>query len=513
MAVCGGSGLPNLSKGFTWQQMLAGLFMLPFVIIGLLPLGLGLLCGALAIASVLGLPVPRGRVGLFGDRLLIQVRWGLLRWTWRLRRDHVRAIWLRDGSQSGLSIPLDRVEPLVALRGYAREVLAELVRQLRAELGLAARATKERSTASASATELPSGADAVPSRLRVEAQGESVVIHRQPQGFLATPIWFAVPWLLIAAAMSVAMVMAWWSGAALNSGVERSAPAASPTNLWSLAMLLPFWAIGMVLVLISVQMARRRVAWVLAPGVLHQIIAGPLRQSRRQWPIVQGMSVDWQQRSDGDGGTHISVSIEQANGSRATLVDPGDDASRDWLTQRVRSYYGGLVGRSAPITNGKAQHPRPVLVEPDAAQELPPDSPLHWSALGDRAQIDWPGPSLGEQAFHLIFVAIGAAAAVVLYVLSIHQDWPIWGRCVGGVGAALAATLAVLVLGAWRRCRARPRQALLAADGLSLCHRDGRVELFAWDRLGPFQVVWAQFSVNERHLLCVQSVVAGQRHP
>lgn len=288
--------------GFDAVRLLFAALGLPglAITLGMLVIGLGLLRGW----SFVQFAISR-------DALTVRERIGWLGWTWRIAIADLRGIaHATHGGFNALLLRRAGRSDLATAPGYPLDLLQSLAAALQREL------------APIALQPIPVVADAglgpPPGTLVVEEEDGRVAIA------LAAP---SRPWALLVFALL-------WLG---GTGFMTAKAAVDPRASWPILLfLLPFWAIGLGMVLGFIHTGGRRISLLWSDQRLTLIDHSPLRRRIRGWDREEIADILVVERGSGSG-RYEAVAVKPRIGKEFELPGQLDASARVWIAARLRA--------------------------------------------------------------------------------------------------------------------------------------------------------------------------------
>ncbi len=335
------TGLFRSLKSITAGKATAGdwgfaVFLVPFMVAGLVPLGLGLL-----------LLFGRCRVEWRQKRLSVLDYVGPVRWRRRLQKSRILKLTVSSGGAKinnqpvitgplaelgALAAEFDEGKPRLVAIGYPRDWLQALAEDLSARVGAPA------STIAAPVVEVknldqsrPEPVEVVPkpanSQVRVEPRPDGVLLVVPPAGLRKGSkglFGFAILWCLIVAVITLAI------GSASAKNVRGN-----PFVGWALIGV--FWLVGLGMLTGAISMARRRAMLLFENGQLKVAQIGIFGAKRWDWKHDDIAAI----RADASGmeinnAPVIELQIHPVNGKKTGFFAGRDQEELRWMASELR---------------------------------------------------------------------------------------------------------------------------------------------------------------------------------
>lgn len=268
---------------------------------------------------VIGIGLARGwstcGIGIGASNLLVRERIGWLSWTWRVAiadlRGIVHDIQPRRLAARTLLIRRSGRRDLFVAPGYPAEALQDLALAMQRELSF--------SVQSVPIVGAP-GLGPPPGNIEVEeADGRIAIAIPIPMHSRPWPVLvFAVVWLGIVSYLSLRVLD-------------------DPSSSWTVGLfLLPFWAIGIGLIIGFIHFGWRQVSMLWDGSRLTLVDASPMRRRIRSWEreeIAEILAVD----RGSDSGRYLVVTVKQRSGKEHDLTGSLDSGAQTWIATRLRA--------------------------------------------------------------------------------------------------------------------------------------------------------------------------------
>jgi len=504
------AGINGLIGAFHPARLLFAAFGLPFLWGGFTIVRYGLLI----------LLPSQARITVTRRHIVARDSAGIVWWTRRVRRDRVESLYV-SGASDVASLTGTRPSPLASFaRGYTGMLLImrtggkrvpavvaypqpwlpPLATALSGDLEIidpaatlqvnptptrrAPPVIEDHDPRDAETTEVPP--QPADSKIQMVQTADTLTVVIPPAGIrgsLRGVMAFAIVWLAFCTFMT---------GMAIVSLIRPDlVKAEAGSNLWfGLLFMIPFWAVGVGVLLGAIHASRRRAVLLVTPESVVFTQTGPLGRKEKQWPRAQVLTV-------ATGPSNVEVNDQSVPQLQ--------------LTFRTLQPYGLLNGRSQPELDWLAallRHTCNVLATPEddhaaMGTEQPANSRAELRRDGSRLMLTLPRPGFKSPALRLgliigtIFMLVPGGIAVA--ILSTGQGHVL----APALFCSLFATVGLLILGT--ALNAAFRRVVMVVDGQSLNVQQkalftARDEQWALTDIQTVQVGPSTTSINNRPL-------------
>lgn len=341
------SRLNNLvARGTTAFECFVTLFHLPFVIVGLLPMGMGLL-----------ILFGRCRIEWRENRLSVVDSIGLLRWRRHLSkgRDRIRKFSVNQGGakvndkpvtsgplaeMGALSVEFEQGRPRMVTKGYPSCWLQAVARDLSVRAGAYSPSfgaprveivdmTKEQPAEEYEVTEKPPGCpilvESTPGRLVLTVPPSG--LWKGTRGFFV----FSIFWCLF---------MTVFTGFMVYGAIHSESTSDFPWFVW--LCILGFWGIGIGMMLGAINMGRRHAVLVVQGGCLKVTQTGLFGTKQREWqqPEIASIRCDASGMAVNDVPV-LELQIHPVSGKKAGYFAGHGTNDLEWMASALRKALQG----------------------------------------------------------------------------------------------------------------------------------------------------------------------------